>query len=153
MPVGKRKLYESDTAAYKRKVMSARREVGLCSCGRERDNKENSNCSVCLDGHKRTRARMRNKILTAYGSKCACCGESEEKFLAIDHVKGEGNQHRRAIGGNKKASTAIYRWIIKNNFPDIFQLLCHNCNMAKGVYGVCPHVAAKAEVPYLRTIS
>ena len=28
---------------------------------------------------------------------------------------------------------------IKNNFPKGFQILCHNCNIAKGHYGKCPH--------------
>jgi radical SAM protein with 4Fe4S-binding SPASM domain len=27
-----------------------------------------------------------------------------------------------------------------NNYPkDLFRLLCHNCNMARGCYGYCPH--------------
>ena len=30
-------------------------------------------------------------------------------------------------------------WMIKNNFPKGFQVLCHNCNLAKGFYGKCPH--------------
>jgi hypothetical protein len=29
--------------------------------------------------------------------------------------------------------------LIKNNFPDGFQVLCHNCNMSIGLYGYCPH--------------
>ena len=33
----------------------------------------------------------------------------------------------------------VVRWITKNNSPKGFQILCHNCNMAKGFYGKCPH--------------
>jgi hypothetical protein len=28
---------------------------------------------------------------------------------------------------------------------DRYQLLCHNCNMAKGFYGLCPHQEQKGE--------
>lgn len=30
-------------------------------------------------------------------------------------------------------------WQRKNNYPKGFQVLCHNCNLAKGFYGKCPH--------------
>ena len=35
--------------------------------------------------------------------------------------------------------TTLLGWIIKNNFPEGFKILCHNCNNAKGFYGKCPH--------------
>jgi hypothetical protein len=31
------------------------------------------------------------EMLSAYGGKCVCCGESEYKFLAIDHINGGGS--------------------------------------------------------------
>ena len=83
-------------------------------------------------------ARKRRIIcLRHYGGeipKCACCGESEIKFLCIDHVNNDGAKHRKEIG-----SIGIYGWLKKNNFPNGFQVLCHNCNCAKGFYGKCPH--------------
>lgn len=33
----------------------------------------------------------------------------------------------------------MVEWAIKNDFPDVFQVLCHNCNQAIGYYGSCPH--------------
>lgn len=66
--------------------------------------------------------------------KCACCGEAIYEFLSLDHIDGGGTQHRKKLG-----SKYIVSWIIQNNFPPGFQVLCHNCNMAKGFYGVCPH--------------
>ena len=66
--------------------------------------------------------------------KCACCGESTVQFLAIDHIDGGGLAHRKQI-----KTMTIFHWLIKNNFPDGFQVLCHNCNMAKSCYGRCPH--------------
>jgi hypothetical protein len=67
---------------------------------------------------------------------CNCCGESFDiVFLALDHIQGRKKMgHRPTHTGIK-----IYREIIKNNFPDGFQVLCHNCNFAKFQLGVCPH--------------
>lgn len=79
------------------------------------------------------RHRDRQIVIEHYGGKCACCGEIIYEFLAIDHVNGGGRLHRRQIGHGRLA-----RWLIKNNFPDGFQILCHNCNFAKS-NGGCPH--------------
>src|SRR5258708_700043 len=64
---------------------------------------------------------------------CACCGETTWEFLCIDHIEGNGRKHRMTIGGD------IAPWLKKNGYPSGFQVLCHNCNMAKGMYGECPH--------------
>lgn len=85
------------------------------------------------------RQRLRKEILKKYGDKCACCGESAYEFLAIDHINGGGNKHRREISPKNCTSTSIYQWLKRNNFPDGFQILCHNCNMAKSLYKMCPH--------------
>ncbi len=87
-------------------------------------------------GYKREyHAQLRIEVLDAYGSRCACCGETEPKFLAIDHIDGGGNAHRREIG----VGSNIYSWLRQNGYPEGFQVLCHNCNNAKGFYGECPH--------------
>lgn len=80
------------------------------------------------------KAARRKKVIDAYGGLCACCGLDEYVFLAIDHINDDGAEHRRKIGG----SGALVTWIIKNNFPAGFQILCHNCNFAK-FHGGCPH--------------
>src|SRR5689334_23309544 len=38
-------------------------------------------------------ARLRAEVIAAYGGKCACCGETEQKFLTIDHEEGTGAEH------------------------------------------------------------
>ena len=78
--------------------------------------------------------RRRMEVIDHYGGKCACCSETELKFLGMDHVNGGGNEHRRQM-----KSQNIYVWLKKNNWPDEFQVLCHNCNLSKGFYGQCPH--------------
>jgi len=82
--------------------------------------------------------------LAHYGGeppKCVCCGETEPRFLTIDHINGDGDKHRRAISNNRSFSGGpFYGWLIKNNFPEGYQVMCSNCNMAKGKTKVkfCP---------------
>ena len=92
------------------------------------------------------RRRIRAECLAAYGNRCACCGETEPKFLSIDHVNNDGAAHRRAVM-QQSSSTNLYHWLRKNGYPQDgrFQILCHNCNMAKSCYGECPHVSTVAE--------
>ena len=86
---------------------------------------------------RRNRIAKRIAVLTHYSNgipKCACCGETEVKFLAIDHMNGNGSSHRKTV-----PVAALPRWLQANNYPSGFQVLCHNCNCAKGYYGMCPH--------------
>lgn len=86
---------------------------------------------------KTARLKRRMECLLAYAVdgkiECSCCHEREIKFLAIDHIGGNGNKHRKEIGTN------IYAWLKRNNYPKGFRILCHNCNLAEGFYGTCPH--------------
>lgn len=81
-------------------------------------------------------ARKREIVIKAYGSACQCCGENESAFLAIDHVQGGGTKER----AQGITSRRLYLKLIRENFPDTYQLLCHNCNTAKYRLGTCPHV-------------
>lgn len=84
-------------------------------------------------------------IIETYGGKCKCCGITRDEFLAVDHIDGHGNEHRRKLG--IKGGRHFYDWIIKNNFPKGFQILCHNCNFAKDHYeGGCPHTRGDVSV-------
>lgn len=83
--------------------------------------------------------RVRYEALVHYSGdppKCQCCGESHLEFLAFDHINGGGSKHIRSM---KRARLSI--WLKSHGFPKGFQVLCHNCNMAKGIYGKCPHEA------------
>lgn len=87
----------------------------------------------------RAQQRRRGRAIAAYGGRCACCGEHRTEFLAIDHIHNDGKEHRRQLGAKN-----IYHWLEVNGYPqDRFQLLCHNCNFAKNLYGQCPHVAER----------
>lgn len=110
-------------------------------------------CHECMKGRgresaKRRHVRLRAAALDAYGSKCSCCGESESVFLVIDHVNNDGSEHRKELtkNGNRRSggSLVTYRWLRDHNYPDGFQVLCHNCNYAKSVGG-CPHRGGDAQ--------
>lgn len=88
---------------------------------------------------------LRREVINAYGGmKCACCGETEEQFLSIDHINNDGADHRRKLTGKTGKVVGItggmYLWIKRNNYPPTFQVLCMNCNFGKARNGgVCPH--------------
>lgn len=85
------------------------------------------------------RLRNKKKVFIHYGGSpptCACCGEKVIEFLSLDHMNGGGSKHRLSVGGH---TDQVYRWIIKNNFPQGFQILCMNCNWGKRLCNVCPH--------------
>jgi hypothetical protein len=83
--------------------------------------------------------KLRIEVIGKYSNgsfMCACCGESNMKFLTIDHINGGGNKERKEL---KKLGTAFYTSLRLRKYPEGYQVLCFNCNMAKGIYKVCPH--------------
>jgi hypothetical protein len=89
---------------------------------------------------KRNQDKQREAVYGAYGGyKCNCCGEAEKMFLSIDHVHNDGADMRKAklYSGS---GTGFYLWLVKNKFPEGFQVLCMNCQIGKHKNGgVCPH--------------
>ncbi len=88
---------------------------------------------------------FRRKVIAHYGGKCACCGESNIEFLAIDHEAGGGEKHRKALG--MRGGAAFYTWLKSQGFPSGYRVLCFNCNQSIGAYGYCPHEISNAEYP------
>lgn len=83
--------------------------------------------------------RLRQEMLIAYGTRCACCGETEPMFLTLDHIFNDGAEERGRLGNRRSVSTKFYRMIRDSGWPkDRYQLLCYNCNCAKA-HGGCPH--------------
>jgi len=61
------------------------------------------------------------------GCSCAGCGVVDLDMLTIDHTNNDGAEHRKSI------TVPIYRWLVKNNFPEGFQTLCANHNVEKEI--------------------
>ena len=95
--------------------------------------------NVRRDYHKKYYARLKEKVLLYYGSECNCCREKNKEFLSIDHINGGGAQHRKLI-----KHCNFNRWLVKNNFPKGYRILCMNCNFSLGIYGYCPHEYGKS---------
>jgi hypothetical protein len=91
-----------------------------------------ANSEAALESQRRYRERCRAQVFGHYGWACECCGATEN--LTIDHVNGDGKQHREELfGRNGGAGTAqFYAWLIREGFPDGYQALCRSCNTSKG---------------------
>lgn len=125
------------------------KQMGRCvKCGVNNSENGFSICRICREkrkagrieeysNSKKYRQDIKKKCMDRYGGECGCCGENRLSFLAIDHTNGCGNIHRKQIN---RRGTAFYKWLIGNNFPDGFRVLCYNCNMS--IYlnnGICEH--------------
>lgn len=130
------------------------KENNLCySCHAPRDPSK-SRCTACLEKERiksfaryhevpelkrrqwqAYRRRLRERVLVKYGGRCQCCGVSNYEFLSIDHKFG-GGAHERA---QLKTSLCLYRKLDRMPVSNEYQVLCFNCNLAKGFFGVCPH--------------
>lgn len=118
---------------------------GVCvSCRCRPAESGHATCDGCFEKSRargyEIRARYRKAVMDHYGGKCACCGETEDEFLTIDHKDNDGAEHRKSVDGAR-----LYRWLMKQGYPTNFQILCMNCNWAKGRYGCCPHQRLKIE--------
>lgn len=89
-------------------------------------------------------AAVRRKIIRAEAinhysngtNRCACCGEPNIEFLALDHINNDGYEHRKTVASYR---SKMAEWARANNYPPIFQVLCHNCNFSKHFHGECIH--------------
>ena len=115
--------------------------------------KKYAHSPITLARRKTIRDEIRLEVLQYYSKQhsksdipcCRCCGEkSHVDFLAIDHIAGRKEMDSEPelvkLGySSLQRGRVLGHWIIENNFPKGFQILCHNCNVAKGHYGECPH--------------
>lgn len=129
---------------YDRNRYISFREKKLCTkCGKKPPRGVGlTRCYGCDDKHKeKMKLRglfLRKTVLEHYGAFCKCCGESCEKFLTLDHVNNDGYIERKIRKWT--SAPACYRYVISENFPDRYQILCYNCNLGKSKNnGVCPH--------------
>ena len=82
------------------------------------------------------RNEVRLKVIAGYGGKCACCAIDDIKILTLDHTICNGNVERRMFSMN-----AIYRRVLRDGFPQDYEILCLNCNCGRAISKdkVCPH--------------
>lgn len=98
-----------------------------------------ANKAIILERAKERNRIVKETVFAHYGGVCCCpgCDETRLPFLCLDHVDGNGVEHRGLIG---RRGSSFYRWLLMNNYPaDVkLQILCHNCNVAKRKNSCCP---------------
>ena len=116
---------------------------------------------------KEIREDRRLKVLQHYSTRlsksdipcCNCCGlNSHLEFLSIDHITGRRQMDSEPelvkLGySSKLKNNALFKWLIEYDYPEGFQILCHNCNQAKGMpknNNICPHETIRKEETFAR---
>lgn len=86
--------------------------------------------------------RLKEAVMNVYtngNQSCQWCGQCDLDVLTLDHMNNDGSAHRINIFGKRKTRSSgstgvhMYRWIIKNDYPKDFQVLCFNCNWKKRI--------------------
>lgn len=107
---------------YRRNIEKCRHKAKLRMTKYRQKNREQINKKVA-----EWRLRVKLEIFDNYGGrKCCLCNECRIGALHVDHIDGNGLEHRRSI--NCLGGVEFYQWIRKNNFPPGFRVLCSNCN-------------------------
>lgn len=136
-PVGNRAICEPCNDRNKVKHNEWRRKKinkGLCTrCGQRPICTESAvACRECFRRRSRSHQKAREQIIERHGTICACCGIDDRRFLTVDHKNNDGPLDRSRFGD-------VYARILRGEQTNI-QILCWNCNMAKGIFrGTCPH--------------
>jgi hypothetical protein len=131
----------TDRAKYQKERRELLKAKGLCLwCMGPTDNRVG--CEKCRKRNSDRACEWHKKnyeaVLDHYGSKCACCGLDDRRFLSIDHINNDGYIKRKT--GEDVTGPRQYARIVKRGFPKDLQLLCFNCNLAKNRFGgICPH--------------
>ena len=78
---------------------------------------------------------------------CFCCKNTDWKFLVLDHIENRSKDHKN-YGG-----VSMAKKLMRDNFPSGMQVLCHNYNTGKEIYGGvrCPHYLSKKAQKKLKT--
>jgi len=92
-------------------------------------------------------AKLRHETFMAYGGcVCACCDYTQDHALTLDHINGDGAEHRRELSKNWNLaarngvpSSSVYRDLKKRGWPPGHEVLCANCQLGRKKFnGVCP---------------
>jgi len=79
---------------------------------------------------------------------CFCCKNTDWKFLAFDHITKRPKSHKKISG------VALARRLRNDHYPKGIQILCHNCNTGKEIFGgiKCPHHLSKKALEILKEV-
>lgn len=124
-----------------RDAREERKRLGVCACGNPVRPGFKS-CEKCINRSRQRNYTVKKAVIDGYGGRCECCGERTFELLSVDHIHGNGAEDReKGLSGH-----TLYQWLIENNFPDGYQLLCMGCNFAKRDNVECPHKKHEREM-------
>ncbi len=134
-------MRSKERALIEKRRRAAWKRKGLCAlCGKfPWRNETSSRCKRCYETYGKNRRDLQRELkleaFAAYGGpQCNCCGETTYEFLTFDHIDGLKPLHPTG-----KRPSNLPRWLKQNSYPEGIQILCYNCNCAKGFFGRCPH--------------
>lgn len=89
-------------------------------------------CEQCRNLRKKLSSWL--GFLRHFNFICQCCGESDIRFLTVDHVQNDGYK-------DSPITTTVLRKAKEEGYPrDKYNLLCWNCNCGRAKNnGICPH--------------
>ena len=85
---------------------------------------------VALENAQRCHYKLKLNVIAYYSQgnmACSRCGFADIRALSVDHINGGGTKHRSEVGEGR----AFWRWLVKNNYPEGYQILCMNCQFIK----------------------
>jgi len=94
-------------------------------------NYKNKNRDKINKSEREKTRELKTKVMLhySYGEiHCIHCGETNIDFLTIDHIN--GRKAWKGTGGDSKGNR-LCRWLIREDFPDGFQILCWAWNQIR----------------------
>lgn len=137
------RFYKYGDALFKVKEKNRNKRCSVEGCGKK--HLGHGYCSyhyglfIYNDKIKKHRLNRKLEVFLHYSEpyiKCACCPEKNLIFLTLDHIV---PIKRQSYGTNYHTSDRLFSRLIKENFPEGYQVLCYNCNCAKRLNQYCPH--------------
>ncbi len=88
--------------------------------------------------NKAERLRLKMDVFRHYSPdgiiKCLHCSFTDIRALVLDHINDDGASERERYtkaGARYGGGTTFYRFLRKNNYPSLLQILCQNCSWIK----------------------
>lgn len=78
------------------------------------------NCNASFNNLDKCALNNKLKVILFYGGACSLCSEQQLEKLTIKRKMEESR-------GSLPFGSKLYRYIIKNNFPDNYYVICFNC--------------------------
>jgi hypothetical protein len=106
------------------------------------DNLRRNICEFCRKD--RLYAKFRYFFFKEFDFKCQCCGESDIRFLTLEHVQQDGYKDRGL------SPIQLYRKAFEEKYDrSKWSCLCWNCNCATNHHKICPHKSDVSKESYL----